>query len=122
MKDDEREGEEASERLDAIELCRLSGSLGFVYGAAVSLGGAIPDEEDPAMPVVDGKEFVPAGLLVGPCGAVLALRELKLDDDRCRRDDVGLFDPVIIVDPVCSVLSSMLLEVDEVVDATETVC
>lgn len=52
-----------------------------------SRGGAIPDVVLPAMPAV-----VPTVLLVAaviPVAAVVALRVLRFEDDRCRREGVG---------------------------------
>ena len=75
MRDEESDGDDASDLLEATELCRLRGSLEFAYGAMVSLGGAIPDVELVA---------ALAGF-VGTGKVVLGLRELKLDEDRCLK-------------------------------------
>ena len=62
----------------------------------VSRGGATPDMVLPATPAV-----VPTVLPLVPVrpvavvAAVFTLRELKLDDDRCRRDGVGWLGPDI---------------------------
>lgn len=88
--EEERDGEEASDRLEATELCLLKESLRYVYGAMVSRGGATPEIVLPATPAV-----VPTVLPLVPVipvpvvAAVFILRALKLEDDRCRRDGVG---------------------------------
>lgn len=88
--EEDKDGEEASDRRDATELCLLRGSRAYEYGVVASRAGAIPETVLPATPAV-----VPTVLPLVPVipvavvAAVFALRALRLEDDRCRREGVG---------------------------------
>lgn len=88
--EEDKDGEEASDRRDATELCLLRGSRAYAYGVVTSRAGATPDNVLPATPAV-----VPTVLPLVPVipvavvAAVFALRVLRLEDDRCRREGLG---------------------------------
>ena len=84
MTEEDKDGEDASDLLDATELCLLRGSLGYPYGAEASLGGAIPDVELPATPAVVPM-VLPLVLPVAELVLGFAFLE-RLEEDRWRRD------------------------------------
>lgn len=95
--DEDKEGEEAIDRLDeAAEFCRLNDCECRGYPPGTSLAGAMPETVLPATPPV-----VPTVLPLRPVyplvvvAAVLMLRVLKLDEERCRREGVGWLGPDI---------------------------
>ncbi len=53
----------------------------------VSRAGAMPETVLPAIPAAD-PTVLPL-IPLAPVAAVVALRVLKLEDDRCRREGVG---------------------------------
>ena len=88
--EEDKEGDEASDRRDATELCLLRESRAYGYDIVASRAGAMPETVLPATPAV-----VPTVLPLVPVtpvaavAAVFALRALRLEDDRCRREGVG---------------------------------
>lgn len=95
--EDDRDGEEASDRRDATELCLLRGSRPYEYGVVASRAPAMPDIVLPATPAVVPTVLPPLVpvIPVAVVAAVFALRELRLEDDRCRREEVGRLAPEI---------------------------
>ena len=94
--DEESEGEEASDRRDAAELCLLRGSRAYEYGAVVSRAGVMPDTVLPATPAVVPTVFpLKVVIPVAVVAAVFALRALRFEEDRCRREGVGWPAPEI---------------------------
>ena len=94
--EDDRDGDDASDRREVTELCLLRESRAYGYGKVASRDGAMPDTVLPATPAV-----VPTVLPLVPVipvavvAAVVALRALRLEDDRCRREGVGWLAPDI---------------------------
>jgi len=89
--DEDIDGEEVPERREeVIEFCRLRVSLARsaaaceVGGAVLSRAGAMPETVLPATPAV-----VPTVVPLVVVAAVVTLRVLRLEEERCRRDGVG---------------------------------